>query len=921
MKKLITLLFVVAASLMFWIPEQVEATGPNLFNPSASNYVIEEGNTAIRVNYPIDLQVGHTYQVNFSMTGSESFEQLNPGSMVWFALYLGSTNILEFDDFLSAWTDGAYPFTVTGSNTLTVTMVVRNFTDATASLQTFKDIFNSSTIRVVDVQANVTDIFDLAKVTNQYQSSDTVGIRYTDATLADGWYRLIMDGNVPVAPSNTTSTYLTTMLSPTSWHNLMAMNADGIRNVHYDATYDRFVAEIYVRGGTFTIYLRQANNAPVWGTFPGLTNANTSLEYLDAFDDVEPEFTYSNLQINAPWYDLPSASEIQSQLQAVDDQDGDVTNRIQIYNDAYTALPKQVGGEYFIMFRVADLTGNAAYLRVDIEIIDDVAPTATYLGIPYDQVGTISLSWYNDDPYGEVGDDGKHSVSSLLERFVFADDYDASNDLNMEWWVEDEATSELYGGESPFEDIPGLYVVYYRVWDLSGNEATFSIHVEVIENNAPVITGPDTINFEAIPGSFLDSAILALYSASDQEDGVIAVSIDAGLSSPGYLSGDINDYAVFVVAVDSLGRETVKQVTLQVRDTTAPGFKVNNIATSSYTINVPMSNTAVLQALINQITAHDSYQGDITTIVVPAFPSFTVPGSTIMTLRATDASGNEGTLQLTVVVQDDILPVINGATKVVKGKTAVLTLSEILAQLSAVDNVSGTLPVVLVTDGYTGNAQNVGSYLVRVKATDGAGNIQYHEVRVWVVDNVAPVWIVNDYFINLGLNESMTRTELIALLQASGMLPNNLSYTVTFLTDEYSGNQETPGDYSVVMRITFDNGNESNLSVVLNVPETPDDDPIVVTPDTPVSGFMRFLNGAWNFIKGAWNWIKGAAATVWDASVWLYENILAPVFNWIFVPENPVIPDPITTTTTTITTSITTSLLPNTTTSSPMQNM
>jgi hypothetical protein len=912
MKKLITLLFVLAASVMFWIPERVDAAGVNLFNPSASDYRTAELNTVAWVNTDIPLIIGRTYKLSIHLAQSPSFEQIPEGINMQFGGYLGSTNIFEEDGTFSMfWNDGDFVFTVTGNTTLTLHFSFFTFTDAAAFMPTFKDIFNSSTIKVVDVQSNVIDLFDLSKVQNQYQSSDTVGIRYTDATLADGWYRLVMDGNVPVAPSNATSTYLTTMLSPTSWESLISMGTEGIRNVHYNATYQRFVAEVYVRGGTFTIYLRQANNSPVWGTFPGLTNANTSLEYLDAFDDVEPEFTYSNLRIDAPWDNLPSVAQIMSQLQAIDDQDGDVSSRIEVYHDAYTALPKQVFGSYFVMFRVSDLTGNYAYLRIDINVIDNSAPTATYMGQPFDPEAPIQVQWYNDDQYGA----GKMNISDIVDLFEFFDDYWPVESLGFEYWTN-------YMGESPFEDIPGYHAIYIRVTDPAGNQAEFMVLAQVIENNPPVITGPDSINFEAIPGSFLDSSILAFFSAIDNEDGPVAVSIDVGLSSPGYLSGDIGDYLLYIVAVDSLGRETLKDVMLYVRDTTAPSIKINNITTSTYTINVPMSNTAVLQALINQITAHDSYQGTIANIVVPAFPSFSAPGTTVMTIRATDASGNQGTLQLTVVVQDDIQPVINGATKVVKGKTAVLTLSEILAQLSAVDNVSGTLPVVLVTDGYTGNAQKVGSYLVQVKATDAAGNIKYHDIRVWVVDNVAPVWVVNDYFINLGLNEPMTRTQLIALLQASGMLPSNLSYTVTFLTDEYTGNQETPGTYSVVMRVTFDNGNESNLSVVLNVPQPNDDDPIVVTPDTPVSGFIGFITGAWNWIKGAWNWVKGAAVTVWEAGVWVYENILAPVFNWIFVPDTPVTPDPIvTTTTTSVTTSITTSLLPNTTNSNPIQNM
>jgi hypothetical protein len=258
-----------------------------------------------------------------------------------------------------------------------------------------------------------------------------------------------------------------------------------------------------------------------------------------------------------------------------------------------------------------------------------------------------------------------------------------------------------------------------------------------------------------------------------------------------------------------------------------------------------------------------------------------------------------------VIVADDIVPVINGAIKIVKGKTASLTLSEITAELSAVDNISGVLAVELVSDGYTGNATITGSYLVRYKATDTAGNIGYHDVRVWVVDNIAPVWVVDDFFINLGLNESMTRTELVGLLQASGMIANDVSYTVTFLSDDYSGSEELSGVYSVVMRVTYDDGSEDEIAVQLSVPEVPGDGDIIVgNPEDELTGLQR----AWNWTKTAavdtWNFIKNAFNTVKSGFVWVFDHILKPVWNFIFVKDTPVIPDTIPTTTTTTTASI-----------------
>jgi hypothetical protein len=619
-------------------------------------------------------------------------------------------------------------------------------------------------------------------------------------------------------------------------------------------------------------------------------------------DTVEPEFTYSNIQIDAPYYNVPTIESIQSTLQAMDDQDGDVTDRIMIERDELTSQLISVGGEYYVLFSVEDNAGNKAYLRVDINIIDDIAPDANYNGLLMPNEYTIYISWYNDDVFPQ-----KLTIDDVINLISFSDEIDGTTlDIN--------SVVDYYGEES-FQDVIGTHVVTITAEDMSGNGITIFVNIEVIENNPPTISGPSSRTIEIT--TYNRDHFLALFSASDLEDGAISLEIDTQRSTFHVSNVVLGNFTLIFYTSDSLGRYVEKVVAISVVDTTIPVFKINNIAVTNYSITVPMSNTSVLQALINSIVVTDAYYGTITASkVVPSLPSFALPSTSNLVITATDPSGNTGTLTITVTIQDDILPVINGATKIVKGKTGSLVLSEITAQLSAVDNVSGVLPVELVSDGYTGNGLNVGSYLVRYKATDAAGNIRYHDVRVWVIDNVAPVWIVNDYFINLGMNQSMTRTELIALLQASGMIPGNFSYTVTFIGDEYTGNEATPGTYSVTMKVTFDNGSESNLNVQLSVPQVPD--VIIVTPDTPTTGFARFFDGVLSFLSSAWDFSTGVVVSLWDGLSWTWENIVIPVYEWIFVKDTtPFIP-PVTTVTTqtppvTTTTTITPATLPQTT--------
>jgi hypothetical protein len=614
-------------------------------------------------------------------------------------------------------------------------------------------------------------------------------------------------------------------------------------------------------------------------------------------DNVAPEYTYSQAEIDTPYYDLVTVQEIQNQLQAVDDEEGDVSDRIQVYEDHYTAVtPKVVGNEYFIMFMVDDTAGNSAYLRVDINVIDDKKPKYDD-GIGYISDGsTITLSWYDENYNNEL--DTHLGQLSVYDEYYGTVSFESATAEANGW------SFNRAGDWGSFDaTVPGNYLLNIVATDPSGNSTYIIYDVTVLDNQAPVISGESSVSF-SIDRFNLDD-ILDEYSATDPEDGVVEVTIKTHNVS----EDTISTYSATLSAIDSFGRETIKNITVILVDVVAPVIKVEGIETSNYSHTVYMSDTTTLQALIDNIDVYDDYEGLIKNgLVVPELPSFAVPGTHNLTLTASDSSGNVASLNLEVIVVDDIAPVVNGAIKIVKGLNETLTLSNILATLTVTDNVDNNLELELVSDAYTGNSGNVGSYLVKYKVTDISDNTTYHSVRIWVVDNQAPAWILNDYFVNLGINESMTRSELVSLLQSAGMIGSDISYTVTFVSDEYTGNETVEGAYQVVMNITYENGSEEQLSVELNVPEQTSDDVIVVTPEENLTGLQKLWNTLKNIVVSIWNGIKTVGKFIWN-------GIIVPVYEFIFVKDVDVIP-----TDDDVTTQITTLTLPFTPTTDPPIN-
>ena len=775
-------------------------------------------------------------------------------------------------------------------------------------------------VSVPKVSADATNLFDSARATRVLNGGFIDDFIYYDASLPTGNYTITFY-NITTQPGPELANLMFSWDYDTrSFDNMQGDGSLVVTGSSGNFTYSITVDE-FVEGMFHIYYLEPQAKEPILDA-NALTTANYSI-VMNEVDDLEPTFSYSNLQVTAPYNNVPTAASIQAQLTAIDDIDGDVTSQIVIDNDHYTGYEILVDGDYYILFKVGDQAGNFAYLRVDIEIIDNIKPYISYNSQTYTDGQSITMpSWYNDDTETE-----KVTVDEIDDLITSLDGYYVDN-WNPEsgWYISRQYDvynhgGALYEGENPYTDTPGQYDIILTLTDPSGNAAEITFLVTVLENHTPTITGPDTQTVEIT--SFNFASILAQYTASDIEDGTITLTVDAS-TTWNYASPTIGTFNLVLRATDSNGKFITKTVVVTVRDTTIPVFKISNISVTSYAVTVNMSDTTTLQALIDSIVITDAYYGTITgSKVVPTLPSLSIPGLTNITITCTDASGNIGSLALAITVADDILPVINGPVKVVKGRTATLVTADITALLTAIDNVSGSLSVVIVSDGYSGNAQTVGSYLVTYKATDSAGNIKYHDVRVWVIDNVAPVWVFDDYFINLGVNESMTRTELIALLQASGMIPVYEAYTVTFLTDEYTGNEEIEGAYNVVMRITYANGSQSDISVQLSVPAVEDDgDVIIVEPDVPQTGIQVFFGKVVDFATTVWNGIKTAATWVKNAAVWTYDNIIYPVYEFMFVKEAPITIPPVTTNTNQTTTSITTTQLPATTgTTDPLQNL
>lgn len=306
-----------------------------------------------------------------------------------------------------------------------------------------------------------------------------------------------------------------------------------------------------------------------------------------------------------------TVAEILLGLSSLDETDGALT--VVVQSDLYTGNEDTLG-EYDVIFRATDLSGNYTEVTTTIAVVDVDDPLINLNG-----ASTIYLEYPN--AYSELGT----SVS---------DNYDLGLEAIASGTVDNLTL--------------GTYTIYYNVDDTSGNTATqISRSVVVQDTIAPIqsLTGPSDIYIE--------------FGDNYTEQG--ATWTDAfDISGSSTASGSVNVailgiYVISYNITDSNGNvsSTITRNVI-VQDTTSPVLT----GSTSYSWNISIHNN--LLDLLALITANDLFDGDLTSVITVQSDNFTDNednlGTYTVVLRATDSSGNYSEMTISIEIMDDIPP-------------------------------------------------------------------------------------------------------------------------------------------------------------------------------------------------------------------------------------------------------------------------
>jgi len=392
---------------------------------------------------------------------------------------------------------------------------------------------------------------------------------------------------------------------------------------------------------------------------------------------------------------------------------------------------------------VVDTTTPTIISPQDIvaEVID---PTMNYIGLgeldAADSVGIESVT--NDKPitfpFGSTTvtwtvTDTSGNISQATQVVTLVDTTDpeifAPSDIVAEATSLSGTMVELGGATahdvmgiaSITEHPPRFFVlvettVTWIATDTSGNSASATQTVTIVDTTSPSITAPDSITAEATSA---DSNIVALGSpvSSDLVD-IPSISNSAPDVFP------LGETTVTWTAVDGSGNSASTTQTVTIVDTTKPGLSIPQDQT------VEASSLEGTLVEIGQAEAHDIT--GISSIVHDAPDVFSL-GSTLIAWTATDNHDNITTAYQRITVVDTTTPTIISPQDIV-AEVIDPTMNYIgLGELSAADSVG----IESVTNDKP-ITFSFGSTTITWTVTDTSGNISQATQVVTLVDTTDP---------------------------------------------------------------------------------------------------------------------------------------------------------------------------------------
>ena len=524
-------------------------------------------------------------------------------------------------------------------------------------------------------------------------------------------------------------------------------------------------------------------------------------------DTTPPTFTSNDNYISN--VSSPLTSEyILSTIKATDETDGACTPYIKETNYNPNAI-----GRYYMIIGAKDKTGNEATKNIWINVVDIDSPTASVKA--FNAVNT-TLS----------------SIDDIIAKSISAsDNYFTSFKYSV--------LSDTYSANYK---VAGTYEIVVRITEDRDNGLYVdkAITINNADKTAPIFVDKvESIN--AVNNKLLtEDDIIAKFKATDESSNVSYSLIGYENYKDNYSKAGA--YNLGIKAIDNSGNSTTFNFTLNNLDGIAPVISGEGRMEVSYTKKLSIDE------IIKTLKASDETATALVINVVEDNYSnaYDTLGEHIITFKTNDGVNDSVIFTKTIVVIDDVNPILVGPEKIEVSNKEVDQLSEeqIKAKFSATDKSQVVLSLI-DSNNYLTNKDKVGEYNFTITATDSSNNKSSISFKIKVNDKIAPVLTINDssYVIVLQEGESLTIEQIKNVLNQIGAIED--VEEIENIESSYF-NSYSAGEYEC--RVLMKSGEVYKLSI-RNAARPK-------TDEAPEEEKVGFLKKVWNAICSFFRSIK-----------------------------------------------------------------
>lgn len=290
-------------------------------------------------------------------------------------------------------------------------------------------------------------------------------------------------------------------------------------------------------------------------------------------------------------------------------------------------------------------------------------------------------------------------------------------------------------------------------------------------------------------------------------------------------------YSVQLAYHNLISARITKDILIKVRDNESPVISLKN---GSNTINVTVSNPMSIAEIKNQVIVTDNSDNFLISKLQVNASNYlnnqSTPGVYWVDLTVSDYSNNTTTTRIYINVVNDLGPIFDAPTTIVKSTDIVFNTTDVLNTILSITSQDGVnIPlfindainsenIKIIKDTFTGNANKPGTYVITLLATDNNDRSSYHTFTIKVLKNIPDVVMYNDT-IYVGYDVILSNNDIVNLLNKADFTKLNTDNSViSFPINEYELYGYAAGQiYTLKIRFICANGTEEVYYINIDV--------------------------------------------------------------------------------------------------------